>query len=90
MHHIREMRDSVGLSQQQFANQFGIPVSTLRKWEQGESRPPEYVINLLAKALPACQAGMRKIITESGVVFYYNSNRKTISDGVGNEVRIAE
>ena len=44
---ISEIRNITGLSQRQFANHFGIPVGTLRTWEQGIATPPEYVFNMI-------------------------------------------
>ena len=44
---IRELRDRTGLSQSQFANYFGIPVGTLRNWEQGIAKPPAYVFEMI-------------------------------------------
>ena len=36
---IREIRESIGLSQEKFANLIHISVGTLRNWEQGRRRP---------------------------------------------------
>ena len=41
---IKELRDSTGMTQKEFASKYGIPISTLRKWEQGESSPAPYDI----------------------------------------------
>ena len=49
---IKELRDSTGMTQKEFASRYGIPISTLRKWEQGESSPAPYVAALLARTLP--------------------------------------
>lgn len=35
----RELRRRHGLSQQAFAQTFGVPYSTVRDWEQGKSTP---------------------------------------------------
>ena len=35
------------MSQRQFAEYFGIPVGTLRNWEQGIANPPEYVFQMI-------------------------------------------
>jgi len=35
----KHVRQKLGLSQRGFARTFGIPLSTLRDWEQGRSRP---------------------------------------------------
>ena len=36
---IRKARLNLGLSQDQFADAFGVSASTLRKWEQGQRAP---------------------------------------------------
>ncbi len=35
------------MSQRQFSAKFGIPLGTLRNWEQGISQPPEYVYQMI-------------------------------------------
>ena len=46
---IRKLREDLGMSQSEFANHFGFNLDTLQNWEQGRSRTPEYVFNLLFK-----------------------------------------
>ena len=36
---IQKARKRLGLSQDEFADAFGVSVSTLRKWEQGQRAP---------------------------------------------------
>jgi putative transcriptional regulator len=36
---VRVMRKALGLTQEEFAAQFHIPLGTLRDWEQGKSEP---------------------------------------------------
>jgi putative transcriptional regulator len=36
---IQKARKQLGLSQDQFADAFGVSASTLRKWEQGQRAP---------------------------------------------------
>lgn len=36
---VRAIRDKLGMTQEQFAGQFGFSVNTLRHWEQGKRRP---------------------------------------------------
>ena len=38
---VREIRAVLGLSQQKFADYFGIPVANIQHWEQGISTPPD-------------------------------------------------
>lgn len=35
----KRVRRALGLSQEQFANRFGIPLRTLQEWEQGRREP---------------------------------------------------
>jgi putative transcriptional regulator len=36
---VRAIRDKLGMTQQEFAGEFGFSVNTLRHWEQGKRRP---------------------------------------------------
>lgn len=44
---VKRIRDSMGLSQTQFAMRFGIKLSTLRKWEQGKRQPDSAALTYL-------------------------------------------
>lgn len=44
---IRVVRENVGLTQEQVANLVGIPVKTIRNWEQNIRKPSEWVMNLI-------------------------------------------
>lgn len=44
---IKEIRQLTSLSQPKFCEKYGIPLQTLRKWEQGYRSPPDYVVELL-------------------------------------------
>ena len=44
---ISDLRNTVQMSQRQFAQYFGIPVGTLRNWEQGIAKPPDYVFKMI-------------------------------------------
>jgi len=87
---IKELRDSTGMTQKTFANMYGIPLSTLRKWEQGETSPAPYVLSLLARTLPSTNTSLRQIQGSNGVVYYYDRNKKTVSDMRGNTIAVQE
>jgi putative transcriptional regulator len=36
---VKKLRQNLKLTQQAFADRIGVPVDTLRKWEQGRRRP---------------------------------------------------
>lgn len=87
---VKELRESTGMTQKNFASMYGIPLSTLRKWEQGEASPAPYVVNLIARTLPATDSGLKKIAGKDGAVFYYDKNQKAVSDACGNKIYIRE
>lgn len=42
---VRNIRDSLYLTQEQFAKRINVPISTYRKWEQGVTTPSQVVVN---------------------------------------------
>lgn len=51
MQTIKEIRQSVQMTQKQFAEFLGIPKRTIENWEMGQRSPPEYVINLIKSVI---------------------------------------
>lgn len=45
---VKEQRETLGLTQKEFSERFGIPLRTIQSWEGGERNPPEYVTTMLA------------------------------------------
>lgn len=41
---IRMARTGLGLSQEEFARRFQVPVGTLRDWEQARVTPPDFAV----------------------------------------------
>ena len=83
---IKLLRRRTELSQTAFAEKFHIPVSTLRKWEQGEASPPSYVVELLAKQLPAASGSLPPIHGTHGD-YWYDAAAGMIYDNQGNGIR---
>ena len=48
---IKRMRSYLNMTQEEFSNAYGIPVRTLQQWESGRRNTPEYVVNLLERAV---------------------------------------
>ena len=44
---VKQVRQSLNLTQEQFANRFHFTLSTLRQWEQGRRAPPRSTTVLL-------------------------------------------
>ena len=87
---MKELRDSTGLTQKAFAKMYGIPLSTLRKWEQGESSPAPYVMRLIARALPCTDALLQKIEGNDGTAYYFDQSQNCVLDRFGNKIFIQE
>ena len=86
---IKELRIMTGQTQKQFAENFGIPVGTLRRWDYGESTPAPYVIKLIADKIPAKNELMKKIEYSKGT-FYFDESTGTIADVRGTRIKINE
>lgn len=87
---IKELRESTGMTQKAFAELYGIPLSTLRKWEQREASPAPYVVSLLARTLPGFDLTYQKIEGKNGIFYYYDEKQKLVSDMLGNKIYIRE
>lgn len=87
---IKEIRYKTGLSQREFSNLFNIPVSTLQKWEQGESSPSPYVVKLIANQLPLDIDSLYRIEDNKGKIYYYNREAGFLVDSIGTKIMINE
>ena len=87
---VKEIRESTGMSQKTFAELYGIPVSTLRNWEQGSNSPAPYVLNLLAKTLPSMNSTLKEVKGKKERSYYYDKNQNCILDIKGNKIYVQE
>lgn len=87
---IRELREMTGMTQKAFASAYEIPLSTLRKWEQGETAPAAYVTRLIAGTLPCLDKTKVRLNGENGRIYYYDPNKKTVADILGNTISVEE
>jgi putative transcriptional regulator len=49
---VKTLRRAIGLTQEEFANRYAIPIGTLRDWEQGRTEPDQAAqayLNLIAR-----------------------------------------
>ena len=46
---IREMRTKLGDTQSEFAARYNIPFRIIQNWENGQRKPPEYMLELLTQ-----------------------------------------
>lgn len=48
---IKAARRAAGLTQEELSKQFGIPLSTIKRWDSGVSNPPAWAARLLIEKL---------------------------------------
>ncbi len=48
---IKAARKAAGLTQKQFSEKFGIPLDTIKKWDCGQRKPPEWIERLIIEKL---------------------------------------
>ena len=58
---IREMRNSLGDTQSEFAQRYNIPFRTIQNWEAGVRIPPKYIVDLLEGRVRADLANKKPI-----------------------------
>ena len=46
---VKEIRNRTGMSQQVFAEKYGIPKRTIENWESGKTKPADYILNMLER-----------------------------------------
>ena len=44
---VKRLRERMGLTQEQFAQEVGVTFSTVNQWENGRRRPQPYLMNRL-------------------------------------------
>ena len=84
---IKEMRESLGMTQEMFSLVYNIPKRTIQNWESGMRKPPEYVIQMLQKAIEhdiprTTEEIMRDGLTVTDLKFMCDS---LIARGYGNK-----
>ena len=87
---VKEIREATGMSQKAFAELYGIPLSTLRNWEQGTNSPAPYVLGLISRTLPCMNSTLKEIQGKNGHSYYYDKNQNCVLDIKGNRIYVKE
>ena len=63
---IKECRLNYGLTQKQFSELFNppIPIDTIKKWDSGKMRPPDWVEGLIIEKLEKGEKNMENLYSE--------------------------
>jgi DNA-binding transcriptional regulator YiaG len=56
---VKELRDKLGLAQEQFAQKVGVTFSTINNWEEGTQTPHPFLFQKLLEL--AKEAGLKNI-----------------------------
>lgn len=64
---IKALKASMGMTQRQLSEYFGIPLQTIKDWECGKRKPPEYTLRLLLY-----KAKMEKMLSEPVEVYVFS------------------
>lgn len=74
---IKTLRDNIGLTQEQVSTLTGVPVKTLRNWEQEIRKPSEWTLDLIVDRLLRIKLEEQlKINDESGILSYLTIKEK--------------
>lgn len=87
---VKELREAAGMSQKAFAELYGIPIGTLRNWEQGTNSPAPYILGLIARTLPCMNGTLKELRGKNGSSYYYDGNQKCVLDIRGNRIYVKE
>ncbi|WP_026523029.1 helix-turn-helix domain-containing protein [Butyrivibrio sp. VCB2001] len=87
---VRELRVNSGMSQREFAENFNIPLSTLRKWEHGDAKPADYVVELIARQLPGRNKDFLRIDCDDGKCYFIDRVGRAVEDQKGNRIAVRE
>ena len=85
--HIKTIREAMGLSQDEFALEFGLEVSTLRNWEQGRSEPDTAARNFLVTVARNPEA-VRAALSKTHAKDDYAAKLLTTKSSAGDEADI--
>lgn len=85
---IKELRETTGLSQSQFAKKYKIPIKTLQHWECGDNNPAPYLINLLENEIGKNIITIKGYDKKNDTRYYYNPDRNTVADKYGNTISL--
>lgn len=77
---IKELRKSLGLTQQQFADRIGVRGNVIAKYDTGATSPSDAVISLICREFGVSESWLR---TGEGDMIVPLSRSEEISDYVG-------
>lgn len=62
---VHALRKSLGLSQAKFAETYGLPLGTVRNWEQKEDTKPDSAARIILNMIKIDPEGVAKLIAQT-------------------------
>ncbi|MFA5283615.1 MAG: nucleotidyltransferase domain-containing protein [Bacilli bacterium] len=76
---LKTIRDNLDLTQEELANLIGIPINTIRNWEQETRKPSAWSVDLLIDRILREMSEKNSIIDESTGILSFLSIKKIVS-----------
>lgn len=76
---LKAIRENLGLTQLEISNLIGIPVNTLRNWEQETRTPSEWVLNLLIDRILRESNEQHSVVDESTSILSFLTIKKSVA-----------
>ena len=81
---LKTIRDNLDLTQEELANLIGIPINTIRNWEQETRKPSSWSLDLLIDRILREMSEKRSLIDESTGILSFMAIKKIITQVAQN------
>ena len=75
---LKKIRENLTMTQADVSALIGVPLSTIRNWEQGKRNPPSWTLNLLIDRMMKERNEANETIDESSGVLSFMTIKKSI------------
>lgn len=82
MNPLKVLRENTGLTQEEVSKITGIPVKTIRNWEQNTRKPSDWALNLVIDRILREKNNDKQNIDEENGIVSYLSIKKSIEEVV--------
>lgn len=76
---LKVIRENLGLTQLEISNLIGIPINTIRNWEQETRTPNEWTLNLLIDRILRESNEKKAIVDESTGILSFMTIKKNVT-----------
>ena len=87
---IKDLRASIGMTQKELSEYFGIPDKTIKNWEQGTRKAPEYLIKLIEYKIKKEEIGMNKTVKKATEIMEGTYKQDLPDVNIGDAVKLGD